>query len=144
MLQLDFQLSIHRNTEFTFSSKLECPECKKTVHVGTGGYKNLNAHHTSKACQTCAKANKTFKPDRPNQSLDMFLKPQVSLNSSMISAPSPVHPTEVRAKGLTSEFWGMPATTDDGDKTKDMSMPESKNAPLKCAPNVCQKGIQLL
>jgi hypothetical protein len=42
---------VHRNTEqFTPASKLECPACKKDVHVGTGSLMNLKAHRESKVC----------------------------------------------------------------------------------------------
>ena len=122
---------MYSNTEFTFSSKLECPDCKKIVHVGTGGHKNLDAHRASKACQTRMKANCWNRPSKPNQSLDAFLKPQVPLNPSTISAPSPVHPAEVLAK--------------ESDKIKvHASMHEPKNKQAKEATKVCQKAVKLL
>ncbi|KAH9018990.1 hypothetical protein EDB83DRAFT_2197664, partial [Lactarius deliciosus] len=69
---------------FTFSSTLECPDCRKVVHVGTGGHKNLEAHRTSKPCRL---ASQPKKPEKANQVLDSFFKPRVPLNPSTVSAP---------------------------------------------------------
>ncbi|KAH9004151.1 hypothetical protein EDB86DRAFT_3208354 [Lactarius hatsudake] len=85
---------------FTFSSTLECPDCRKVVHVGTGGHKNLEAHRTSKACRlACRKHANTSgaqpkKPEKANQVLDSFFKPRVPLNPSTVSAPPPICPGE--------------------------------------------------
>jgi hypothetical protein len=84
--------------KFTYSSTLECPDCNKVVQVGTTGYKNLEAHHASKACcQACSKRKKgdrLKKPLKPNQVLDVFFKPHTPLNPSTVSAPPPILPTE--------------------------------------------------
>ncbi|KAH9013080.1 hypothetical protein EDB85DRAFT_1845294, partial [Lactarius pseudohatsudake] len=83
---------------FTFSSTLECPDCKKVIHVGTGGHKNLEAHRTSKACRLACRKHasgaQSRKPEKANQVLDSFFKPRVPLNPSTVSAPPPICPGE--------------------------------------------------
>jgi hypothetical protein len=84
-------------------SILDCPDCKRSVRVGTGGHKNLALHRTSKACRTHAKANQSTRRSKPNQSLDVFFKPQAPLNPSTITAPPPIHAVDAVANGSVSE-----------------------------------------
>lgn len=138
----------------------------KIVNVGTGGFKNLEAHRTSKACQSRTKANLWNRASKPNQSLDVFFKPRVPLNPSTVSTPPPIHPAVVGAKGSVSEpcanpialaeplrlsaQQGMPTTTDQTrDRARDQvsthgpqqGNPKAKAPPPKAA---CPKAIQLL
>ncbi|KAH9011872.1 hypothetical protein EDB85DRAFT_1900712 [Lactarius pseudohatsudake] len=84
--------------KFHTTSKLICPDCKKTVCVGFGGKKNLDIHRTSKACQrkqgSKSKGPKRAperppKPDRPNHDLRAFFKPCVPLVPPTVVAPLP-------------------------------------------------------
>jgi hypothetical protein len=90
-------------------SRVECPDCKKLIHVGTGGYKNLDAHRLSKGCRAAAsfKAPSTPKA-KLNYSLHKFFKPQVPLNHCVyppkISCPSSRHlgPLETQLSPLAT------------------------------------------
>ena len=80
--------------KFTAESKLECSNCKKTVHAGTAGYTNLDMHRASKACVQHGKANVWNRPTKPNHSLNAFFKPRAPLNPPTVSVPPPIHPAE--------------------------------------------------
>ena len=85
------------------SSTLDCPDCKRTVHVGLGGNKNLKIHRKSKTCHTDMKANQLSRPSKLNQSLHAFFRPQVPLNPSTVTAPPPIHANDPGAKASVSE-----------------------------------------
>lgn len=89
--------------QFTASSMLDCPDCRRSVCVGTGGHKNLELHRTSKACHMHAKANQSTRRSKPNQSLNVFFKPQAPLNHSTVTAPPPIHAVDAVAKGTIPE-----------------------------------------
>ena len=89
----------YRNAEqFDYQSTLECPDCKASVHVGTAGHKNLNAHCASKACRARAKANGNRKPPKPNQVLESFFKLRAPLNPPQVAAPAPIHAAEANKR----------------------------------------------
>ena len=46
---------------FTGTAYQECPDCKKTIHIGTGGTKNLDQHHGSSVLE--------LGPSGPDESL---------------------------------------------------------------------------
>jgi hypothetical protein len=77
------------------------------VLVGTGGHKNLETHRASKACHTHVKANQLARRTKPNQSLDVFFKPQAPLNPSTVTAPPPIHAVDVLVDaGLDTDHTG--------------------------------------
>ncbi|KAH9048708.1 hypothetical protein EDB84DRAFT_1434118 [Lactarius hengduanensis] len=79
---------------FTYSSTLECTDCGKVVQVETAGHKNLEAHHTLKACCLASLKHANGlrnKAEKLNQVIDLFFKPWASLNPSTVSAPPPIH-----------------------------------------------------
>ncbi|RDB18817.1 hypothetical protein Hypma_014567 [Hypsizygus marmoreus] len=71
---------------FTVDSKLQCPDCEQTVHVGTGGEKNLESHRTSKACKA-----KKQPPNLGTSIRNFFGKKLPATISSTVTAPPPVH-----------------------------------------------------
>src|SRR5258707_13108431 len=85
------------------SSTLDCPDCKRTVHVGLGGNKNLEIHRKAKTCHMDMKANQSSRPSKLNQSLHAFFRPQVPLNRSTVTAPSLIHADNPGAKASISE-----------------------------------------
>jgi hypothetical protein len=156
--------------QFTPSSQLECPACRKRVHVGTGGLKNLEAHRASKACQTRTKANLSQwnRPSRPNQSLDAFFKPRAPLNPPTVSVPPAIHPADVGAISVcTSEPGANPkaladpsrsstqgwrsnpsltsrSTSATSNQIEEVAAHKPEHEPLKEATKICQKATQLL
>jgi hypothetical protein len=126
---------VHSDTEqFMPSSVLDCPDCKKSVHVGTGGHKNLDAHRTSKACRTRAKVNQwpgTTRPSKPNQSLHAFFKPQVPLIPSTVTAPPPIHADDQADDASCDALRG--ALGDAGNKRS-----------ISEGPKICPRATQLL
>jgi hypothetical protein len=91
------------------------------VHVGTAGYKNLDAHRASKGCRAraSAKAKGWQRPSKPNQVLETFFKPRAPLNPPKVSAPAPVHAAEANKQPPMQSGWNRSTI-------------------------VCQKGLQLL
>src|SRR5260370_31744369 len=85
------------------SSTLDCPDCKRTVHIGLGGNKNLKIHRKSKTWHTDMKANQLTRPSKLNQSLHAFFSPQLPFNPSTVSAPPPIHSNDPRATASVSE-----------------------------------------
>ncbi|KDR76610.1 hypothetical protein GALMADRAFT_139524 [Galerina marginata CBS 339.88] len=59
---------------FTVDSHLKCEQCNVDVHVGTGGYRNLELHIASKACKDRHKA--AAKPEKKSKSLLSFFGSQ--------------------------------------------------------------------
>jgi hypothetical protein len=76
--------------EFTADSTLNCPNCGQTIHVGTGGESNLEAHRSSKACKATAEQNARNKL-KPNKSLHTFFGPRITLNPPTVTPPTPIH-----------------------------------------------------
>lgn len=72
---------------FTYSSRVECPECKKLVHVGTGEYINLDARRATRTVSRRGVAQHPSLSRHPlpqlkgkTQSFLTSSKPQVPLN----------------------------------------------------------------
>src|ERR1700678_4487967 len=87
--------------KFTADSTLSCPNCGQTIHVGTGGENNLEAHRSSKACKMTAAQN-THNKLKPNKSLYTFFRPRLALYPSTVTPPTPVHAPAINTPQLSA------------------------------------------
>jgi hypothetical protein len=74
--------------------RVECPESKKLVHVGTGGHKNLDVHRLSEVVSRSIFQGILYSTPKLNYSLHKFFKPQVSLKSLRGFDPTSRPPTQ--------------------------------------------------
>ncbi|KAH9177427.1 hypothetical protein EDB89DRAFT_1807214, partial [Lactarius sanguifluus] len=133
---------------FTHSSTLECPDCRKVVHVGTAGHKNLEAHRASKACRiACRKLTDASGPrsEKANQVIESFFKPRAPLNPSTVSAPPPICPGESFIQ-TPERHIGPSAYDSPQGLTKQASMPQGQSAATQLSKQhaLDKKAVSLL
>lgn len=84
--------SYYRNPNgFTVDSHLQCAQCNANVHVGTGGYRNLELHINSKACKDRQKTE--AQTEKKSKSLLSFFGPRkpTKQNVPRVATPPLVH-----------------------------------------------------